>query len=136
MCKVGHFLICCHILFVVLFQKRKERTTALEKSNLPEASKVKWRKVMDNLLMSSEESDEETGSGNSSGTNSRILRKHKITFRSDKVDAFFSKLDSLSKDDKKTSSLGARLLIPRREGSPSSRTLPDKHNLPSWAIKF
>ena len=82
--------------------------------------------------MSSEESDEESTSD--SERRVRILRKHKLTYRSDKVTAFFAKLDDLVKEDKKSSALASRLFIPRRDGALSSRVLPENHMLPSWAI--
>ena len=116
------FLLSC-------LQKRKERASALEKLNIPESSKVKWRKVMDNALMSSEESDEDglaVSSGSSSTSDgahshSKILLKRPLPYRSGKVDSFFSKLDELSKDEKKTSALSSRLAIPRRTGSAPTR---------------
>ena len=49
--------------------------------------------------MSSEESGEESGSEDG-GSRVRILNKRKLTFRSDKVDEFFARLDTLIKDDK------------------------------------
>ena len=63
--------------------------------------------------MSSEESGEESGSEDG-GSRVRILKKRKLTFRSDKVDEFFARLDTLIKDDKRSSASHSRLLIPRR----------------------
>ena len=66
----------CTILYPL--QKRKERSAALEKVDMPESSKSKWRKILTNDFMSSEEStDEEQGHGsddmNRSGTRVRVL---------------------------------------------------------------
>ena len=121
-----------------MIQKRKERAAALEKCTIPELSKAKWRKVMTNDFMSSEESEDGDCEDSSSGSNgthsvSRVLRTRPLSYRSEKVDSFFKKLATLTKQQKSTS-VGTRLYIPRRIGSTSERTLPDGHNYPAWAI--
>ena len=114
----------CYILCIILpCQKRKDRAAALERCTLPESSKVKWRKVMDNLLMSSEDSGEED--------NVKLLTKRPLRCRTPKVDAFFAKLDSLSATEKKGAN--SRLAFPRTIGTPSDRTF-DYSKFPAWAV--
>ena len=84
---------------------------------------------MDSQLMSSEESAEEETE--SSGL-SKFLIKGPLSFRSEKVNVFFQKLDDLAVNGKKTSA--NRMTIPRKTGAPSGHTLPNGLQFPAWAF--
>ena len=87
---------------------------------------------MDHQLMSSEESGEEETEGHE---RSKVLTKRPLPFRSEKVDVFFKKLDDLAINEKKKTSASSRMMMPRKIGPPSRRTLPDKMQFPAWAFK-
>ena len=87
---------------------------------------------MTNAFMSSEESEEDDD--NSSTTNSKVLVKRPLSYRTKKVSDFFTKLESLAKNENKVTSLGARQTVARRTGAESKRKLPDDHSYPAWAI--
>ena len=84
---------------------------------------------MDSQLMSSEESAEEE---TESSGRSKFLIKGPLSFRSEKVNVFFQKLDDLAVNGKKTSA--NRMTIPRKTGAPSGRTLPNGLKFPAWAF--
>ena len=81
---------------------------------------------MTNDFMSSEESEDGDCEDSSNGSHSvsRVLCTRPLSYKSEKVDSFFKKLATLTNQQKSTS-VGARLYIPRRIGSTSERTLPD-----------
>ena len=86
---------------------------------------------MENQLMSSEESEEEE---TESHGKSKVLTKRPLSFRSEKVNIFFQKLDDLALNEKKKTSTSNRLTVPRKIGALSRRTLPDKLKFSAWAI--
>ena len=78
---------------------------------------------MDNELMSSEDCGEED--------TAKVLVKRPLRFRTQKVDAFFGKLDSLVANEKRGSN--SRMTMPRTIGTPSDRTC-DLNKFPAWAV--
>lgn len=85
---------------------------------------------MDSQLMSSEDSAEEE---TESGGLSKFLMKRPLSFRSEKVNVFFQKLDNLAVNEKKKTSAN-RMTIQRKTGAPSGRTLPNRLQFPAWAF--
>ena len=71
--------------YSIYYKNHSKRTAGLEKANIPEESKMKWRKIMNNVFMSSEKSEDEDSSIGSA----KILVKKPLTYRSQKVVAFF-----------------------------------------------
>lgn len=84
---------------------------------------------MDSQLMSSEDSAEEE---TESGGLSKFLMKRPLSFRSEKVNVFFQKLDDLAVNEKKTSANW--MTIQRKTGAPSGRTLLNRLQFPAWAF--
>ena len=87
-------------------------------------SKLMWDKVMTISMMSSEES------GNDG--EDEILLVHPLTFRSGKVDRFFSMLDEKALQGK--SAQARRQMKKRVQGDVSHRDLPVGHCFPKWAL--
>ena len=117
-----------HYANVFLLQKLKRRQTTLFKTNaLNQAQKEKWAPCIFAEMMSSEESD-----GDDNGDEeSTVFVVRPLPWRSDKVNSFFSSLDS--KFSKNQSKKSAMMTVHRSKGLPSDRPRPS--SVPDWAQK-
>ena len=117
-----------HYANVFLLQKLKRRQTALFKTNaLNQAQKEKWAPCIVAEMMSSEESD-----GDDNGDEeSTVFVVRPLPWRSDKVNSFFSSLDS--KFSKNQSKKSAMMTVRRSKGLPSDRPRPS--SVPDWVQK-
>ena len=105
----------------IYLQKLQERTSLLDKVDVPSKSKEKWRSIFRAEVMSSEESSEESDD---------IFVKP-LPWRAEKVTRFFTDIDEKALE-KKTSQ--AQRQRKARKISINSSTRPVPQGLPKWAI--
>lgn len=115
-----HLITVCYSPPVL--QKLNERRSALNKSNMVEKYKEKWRKVMDHTFMSSEESGGED-----------IIVVKPLRWRAEKVTNFFHHLDdkiTTSKSPQARRQRKARII----STAESDRPQPAKDEFPAWSL--
>ncbi len=128
---VRKLAICkpCHMEFM-LFQKLKRRRSTLQKvmKNDP-ARLTKWKRVLTIDMMSSEESDYDSGSDSE-----EVFKIRSLPWRSEKCNHFVATLDAAAKTSATRKSKQMRNT--RIEGLPSTRRAPlSKFRDCMWAIK-
>lgn len=108
-----------------MLQRLAERVSEFKKLSFSEVDRKKWRKIFISEMISSDESETETGKA--------ILSIKKLPWRSEKVDRFFTKLDEAHQARK--SEQATRQTKPRLHlGAVSARPPPTSDQLPAWAI--
>ncbi|KXJ06348.1 hypothetical protein AC249_AIPGENE12531 [Exaiptasia diaphana] len=125
--------------------KRQQRKKVLmESTSFSDANREKLLPVLTNAYMSSDESmsDESDDNNisddgsNSDGENNepktKVIVVKKLTWRSDELNQAFKKLDR--RLARRRSAKGNSMVIKRREGPPSSRTVPE--GAPGWAMRI
>ena len=105
-------------------QRRAERVSEFQKMSYSDSDREKWRKVLVNQLMSSDESEYEDDQA--------VFVVKELPWRSSKVTAFFEKLDGVHQS-RKTEQASQQTKRRVRKGLMSSR--PPPLGLPSWALK-
>ena len=122
---LNQFVCCIHdssyIYIYVYLQKLQERTSLLDKVDMPSKSKEKWRSIFRADVMSSEESSEASDD---------VFVKP-LPWRAEKVTRFFTDIDEKALG-KKTSQ--AQRQRKARKISINSSTRPVPQGLPKWAI--
>ncbi|XP_070532913.1 uncharacterized protein [Ptychodera flava] len=118
-------------------QKLMRRKETLKKcSSVDEETKDKLKAVMNTMYMSSEDTDslaEFDSSDDDLGITRKAkpLRKRPLLWRAKFLNDTFSMLDK--RHERKLNKMGVVLYMTRREGSASTRPLPD--GSPSWAVR-
>ena len=105
-------------------QRRAERESEFQRMSYSDSDREKWKKVLVTQLMSSDESDNEE--------NQAVFVVKELPWRSDKVTAFFEKLDGVRRS-RKTEQASRQTKRRVRKGVMSSR--PPPHGFPTWAVK-
>ena len=111
-----------YVTFPPYLQKLQERQAMLQRCNLPEQQKEKWRKIVVAEMMSSEESD-------AADDDDTIIVKP-LPWRSSKVADFFQNLDALGSDGKTSQAKRQR----RQRVLSTCASQRPKPALPAWAV--
>ena len=105
-------------------QRRAERESEFQRMSYSDNDREKWKKVLVTQLMSSDESADEDDQA--------VFVVKELSWRSDKVMAFFQKLDG-ARQSRKTEQASRQTKRRVRKGVMSSR--PPPPGLPTWASK-
>ena len=124
-------------MFNFFFQKLQRRREVLNKcTSIEEEKRAKLKVVMHTQYMSSEDTDSLASfscsyDGLGVSRNAKPLRRRQLLWRSKFVNEAFSQLDK--RHERRLSKMGAGFIHERKDGSASSRPVPD--GAPSWAVR-
>lgn len=109
---------------ILMPQKLNSRTAALVKSaGIRESDKGKWKESLVMSMMSSEDSDDDSGS----------FSVRPLPWRSERAAEFFRILDR--KDEKRLTQRSKRMKYERRVGAASERPMPKAGSVPGWCLQ-